>query len=192
MAYASKRIPEIADSIVDIDNAMKWGFAWEMGPFETWDILGVADTLNRMEGEGIGVAGLGARDGRERPHLVLFLRRHDAHGLQPGLPRLRPHRSQRQEHHLGRHTALLRTLGRKRLGQSARHGRRRAAAGVPQQDERAGRRHLQGHAGRHRQAAWRRSRSGHRQRGAALLRRGQRAGHGALPHRAANGAKWKR
>ena len=57
MAYASKRIPEIADSIVDIDNAMKWGFAWEMGPFEIWDTLGVADTLNRMEGEGIGVAG---------------------------------------------------------------------------------------------------------------------------------------
>jgi len=56
MAYASKRIPEIAESIVDIDNAMKWGFAWEMGPFEIWDVLGVADTLNRMEGEGIGVA----------------------------------------------------------------------------------------------------------------------------------------
>jgi 3-hydroxyacyl-CoA dehydrogenase len=56
MAYASKRIPEIADSIVDIDNAMKWGFAWEMGPFEIWDVLGVADTLNRMEGEGISVA----------------------------------------------------------------------------------------------------------------------------------------
>ncbi len=56
MAYASKRIPEIADSIVDIDNAMKWGFAWEMGPFEIWDVLGVDDTLNRMEGEGISVA----------------------------------------------------------------------------------------------------------------------------------------
>lgn len=56
MAYASKRIPEIADSLVDIDNAMKWGFAWEMGPFEMWDALGVADTLDRMEGEGIKVA----------------------------------------------------------------------------------------------------------------------------------------
>lgn len=56
LAYASKRVPEIADSIVDIDNAMKWGFAWEMGPFETWDALGVRDTLARMEGEGIAVA----------------------------------------------------------------------------------------------------------------------------------------
>ena len=36
LAYASKRLPEIADSPKDIDNAMKWGFGWEMGPFETW------------------------------------------------------------------------------------------------------------------------------------------------------------
>jgi 3-hydroxyacyl-CoA dehydrogenase len=56
MAYASKRVPEIADSIVDIDNAMKWGFAWEMGPFETWDVLGVKETTARLEGEGGSVA----------------------------------------------------------------------------------------------------------------------------------------
>ena len=56
MAYASKRIPEIADSIVDIDNAMKWGFAWEMGPFEIWDALGVRTTLERMDREGVNVA----------------------------------------------------------------------------------------------------------------------------------------
>jgi 3-hydroxyacyl-CoA dehydrogenase len=56
MAYASKRVPEIADSIVDIDNAMKWGFAWEMGPFETWDALGVKKVVARLEGEGATVA----------------------------------------------------------------------------------------------------------------------------------------
>ena len=56
MAYASKRVPEIADSLADIDNAMKWGFAWSYGPFETWDILGVAGTVARMEGEGLAVA----------------------------------------------------------------------------------------------------------------------------------------
>ena len=56
LAYASKRIPEIADSLADIDNAMKWGFGWEMGPFETWDALGVKETTARMEGEGITVA----------------------------------------------------------------------------------------------------------------------------------------
>lgn len=56
MAYASHRIPEIADSLVDIDNAMRWGFGWEMGLFETWDALGVAETTQRMESEGVSVA----------------------------------------------------------------------------------------------------------------------------------------
>ena len=56
MAYASKRLPEIADSPKDIDNAMKWGFGWEMGPFETWDALGVAATTARMAEEGLTVA----------------------------------------------------------------------------------------------------------------------------------------
>ena len=56
LAYASKRVPEITDSLIDIDNAMKWGFGWEMGPFETWDALGVAETTRRMEGEGLAVA----------------------------------------------------------------------------------------------------------------------------------------
>jgi 3-hydroxyacyl-CoA dehydrogenase len=39
--YAAMRVPEIAEDIVSIDNAMKWGFGWEMGPFELWDALGV-------------------------------------------------------------------------------------------------------------------------------------------------------
>ncbi len=56
LAYASKRLPEIANSPKDIDNAMKWGFGWEMGPFETWDALGVAGTTQRMADEGLSVA----------------------------------------------------------------------------------------------------------------------------------------
>ncbi|MBI4675182.1 MAG: enoyl-CoA hydratase/isomerase family protein [Chloroflexi bacterium] len=56
LAYASHRIPEIADDIVSLDNAMKWGFAHQVGPFETWDMLGVADTVARMEREDIAVA----------------------------------------------------------------------------------------------------------------------------------------
>ncbi len=56
LAYAAKRIPEIADDIVSVDNAVKWGFAHETGPFETWDALGVADTVARMEKDGIEVA----------------------------------------------------------------------------------------------------------------------------------------
>lgn len=39
LAYAARRIPEITNSIESIDNAMKWGYGWELGPFETWDAL---------------------------------------------------------------------------------------------------------------------------------------------------------
>ena len=53
LAYASRRVGEISDTIVDIDNALKWGFNWELGPFETWDALGVAATVERMKAEGV-------------------------------------------------------------------------------------------------------------------------------------------
>ncbi len=55
LIYAANRIPEISDTIVEIDNAMKWGFNFENGPFETWDILGLARTVERMEQEGLKV-----------------------------------------------------------------------------------------------------------------------------------------
>jgi 3-hydroxyacyl-CoA dehydrogenase len=50
--YAANRIPEIADTIVEIDNAMKWGFGWEIGVFETWDSVGVKESVERMKKEG--------------------------------------------------------------------------------------------------------------------------------------------
>src|SRR5581483_9082401 len=49
-------IPEIADDIVSIDKAMRWGFAHEAGPFEMWDMLGVQETVERMAREDIAVA----------------------------------------------------------------------------------------------------------------------------------------
>ncbi|MBN2367301.1 MAG: 3-hydroxyacyl-CoA dehydrogenase, partial [Calditrichaeota bacterium] len=52
MLYAANRIPEIADNPVYVDNAMKWGFGWEMGPFETWEALGIEQSLERMSEEG--------------------------------------------------------------------------------------------------------------------------------------------
>lgn len=55
LGYAARRVPEISDSIVAVDDAMRWGFAHELGPFETWDALGVADTVARMERRDIGV-----------------------------------------------------------------------------------------------------------------------------------------
>ena len=50
LAYASERIPEVADTPKPIDDAMRWGFGREAGPFETWDMLGVAETANHAPG----------------------------------------------------------------------------------------------------------------------------------------------
>ncbi len=52
LLYSAKRIPEIADDVYNIDNAMKWGFNWTLGPFETWDAVGVAESVARMKAEG--------------------------------------------------------------------------------------------------------------------------------------------
>jgi 3-hydroxyacyl-CoA dehydrogenase len=54
--YAANRIGEIADSVVEIDRAMKLGFNWEYGPFELWDIAGVPQTVERMKQEGKAVS----------------------------------------------------------------------------------------------------------------------------------------
>lgn len=53
--YAANRVPEIADTIIEIDNSMKWGYNFEMGPFEAWDAYGVADAVERMKAEGLDV-----------------------------------------------------------------------------------------------------------------------------------------
>jgi len=53
LAYASRRIPEIADDVVNIDRGMRWGFAWDLGPFETWDAYGVKKGLARMKELGL-------------------------------------------------------------------------------------------------------------------------------------------
>ena len=51
-AYTSMRIPEIADHLYQIDDAMRAGFGWELGPFETWETIGVERMLNLMDTEG--------------------------------------------------------------------------------------------------------------------------------------------
>ena len=68
LIYAANRIPEISDTIVDIDNAMKWGFNLELGPFETWDAIGLATAVERME-----------KDGFDVPHVILQNR--ERHGV---------------------------------------------------------------------------------------------------------------
>ncbi len=55
LIYSANRLPEIADDIVSIDNAMKWGFGWKLGPFETWDAIGLATSLAKMKEEGYAI-----------------------------------------------------------------------------------------------------------------------------------------
>jgi 3-hydroxyacyl-CoA dehydrogenase len=55
LIYAANRVPEIAEHIVTVDNAMKWGFAWELGPFETWDSIGLAPSVEKMKKAGYAI-----------------------------------------------------------------------------------------------------------------------------------------
>ena len=50
--YSAELLGTIADDIISIDNAMKWGFGWEMGPFESWDAIGLEKSVAKMEAEG--------------------------------------------------------------------------------------------------------------------------------------------
>jgi 3-hydroxyacyl-CoA dehydrogenase len=55
-SYISYRIPEISDELYRVDDAMMAGFGWEIGAFESWDVLGVAATIPKMKEAGYGVA----------------------------------------------------------------------------------------------------------------------------------------
>jgi len=60
LVYAAERVPEVSPEIADVDRALRWGFNWELGPFETWDALGVRAVADRLE-----------REGAEVPEMVL-------------------------------------------------------------------------------------------------------------------------
>ncbi|WP_299983234.1 3-hydroxyacyl-CoA dehydrogenase/enoyl-CoA hydratase family protein [Desulfobacula sp.] len=53
--YAANRIPEISDTVIEIDNSMKWGYNFEMGPFGLWDAYGVKEAVERMEKQGLDI-----------------------------------------------------------------------------------------------------------------------------------------
>lgn len=55
LVYSAQLLGEIADDIVSIDRAMKWGFGWETGPFETWDAIGVEKSVAKMKEAGLEV-----------------------------------------------------------------------------------------------------------------------------------------
>jgi len=52
LLYTARVAADMADDIVSIDNAMRWGFGWELGPFQVWDAVGLAESVQRMEAEG--------------------------------------------------------------------------------------------------------------------------------------------
>jgi 3-hydroxyacyl-CoA dehydrogenase len=52
LCYTAERIPEIADTVVEVDRAMRWGFNWELGPFEVWDAIGVEKSVAKLKEEG--------------------------------------------------------------------------------------------------------------------------------------------
>ncbi len=72
--YAARRIPEISDSLADVDRAMRWGFAWELGPFEMWDTLGVQAMAARLTQEERRSSAARGQASRLRAKLLLRIR----------------------------------------------------------------------------------------------------------------------
>jgi 3-hydroxyacyl-CoA dehydrogenase len=55
LTYSAAMIPEISDDIVNVDRAMRWGFNWKLGPFESWDAIGLKESVERMKSEGVKI-----------------------------------------------------------------------------------------------------------------------------------------
>jgi len=55
LAYSATMIGQITDEVEAIDDAMKWGYNWDLGPFETWDAIGFQSAYERMKAEGLSI-----------------------------------------------------------------------------------------------------------------------------------------
>ena len=62
LIYAARHLDAMAFDLVQIDNGMKWGYAWDLGPFEIWDAIGVPESVERMKAEGRKISVLTAYD----------------------------------------------------------------------------------------------------------------------------------
>jgi 3-hydroxyacyl-CoA dehydrogenase len=85
LIYSANRLGEISDSVADIDHALRWGFGWERGPFETWDALGVKATAAKMEAAGYTVPGWVREQIAAQGEGMRFYRTEGAHLGQLGL-----------------------------------------------------------------------------------------------------------
>ncbi len=108
LCYAADLIPGIADDPAAVDDAMRWGYNWELGPFEIWDALGVAATARRLADEGRPVPPL-VRDLLAAGHTAFYARR-DAQRLAYS-PRVRAH-AERVTSPLSLSLPLLHAAGR--------------------------------------------------------------------------------
>lgn len=70
--YAAQLLGVIADDIVAIDRAMKWGFGWDMGPFEAWDTIGVEKSVQKLKEAGVEVP-VWVTDMLEKGHTSFYL-----------------------------------------------------------------------------------------------------------------------
>ncbi|MEO1172021.1 MAG: 3-hydroxyacyl-CoA dehydrogenase family protein, partial [Myxococcota bacterium] len=57
LCYSARLMGEIADDVVNVDRAIRWGFNWDLGPFEIWDAIGVKDSVARMQKDGFDIPG---------------------------------------------------------------------------------------------------------------------------------------
>lgn len=55
LCYSARLMGEIADDVVNVDRAIRWGFNWDLGPFEIWDAIGVRDSVARMQQDGFDI-----------------------------------------------------------------------------------------------------------------------------------------
>ena len=72
--YSAERVPEISDRIVEVDRAMRWGYAHKLGPFELWDTLGFQDVCTRIEQSGRHAASADHRTAPRRRNQLLSRR----------------------------------------------------------------------------------------------------------------------
>lgn len=79
LLYAAERVPEISDRIVEIDRAMRWGYAHKLGPFELWDALGLESTARRIERDGYPLPA--SVESMLSSGTTSFYRTADAHGV---------------------------------------------------------------------------------------------------------------
>ncbi len=120
--YSANRVPEICADIAQIDRSMRWGYAWDLGPFELWDALGVKETVERMQAEGRDGAGVGRQVGGLRRPLLLHEGQRSSQGLGTGSDGAQGACPARTHHRAGRPQGQRQDPGRERARQPHRPG----------------------------------------------------------------------